>query len=219
LPSQWPDNFLRLVRKGLSETHGLPGAIMLLYLNDLLRHYPSKPAPAVRRFCVEWAAMAVMMHDMCEIYSEIVQSEDDRDSLHVKNSQLRLRFNKDPLSFVLTLSDQLQDFGRPDANFFSESKQPPRNSSQSQFCCADNEVCVAYRSRCDKVFCDWNEDSGLLKIIKHYTNPADYALNLHKYVPRTQLQYFDRHSGFLDPLGSGIDRILLDVDRSDLKPD
>jgi len=41
-PANWHDNLIELVRISLTKTHGFPGAISFLHLNDILRKHPSK---------------------------------------------------------------------------------------------------------------------------------------------------------------------------------
>ena len=67
-PSTWLAEKQDLIKYCLEESHGLPGAIFFLYLNDCLRPYPSESTHPVRRLCVESAAMAILMHDMKDVY-------------------------------------------------------------------------------------------------------------------------------------------------------
>ncbi len=114
-PATWRQRLVDLTAKALRKTHGFPGAIGFLYLNDVLRDYPSDRTHPIRQFCVEWAAMAIMMHDMSGIYWGDKTTTPD-------NGHMRLRFETDPLSCVLALADVLQDFSRPTATFQSDER-------------------------------------------------------------------------------------------------
>jgi hypothetical protein len=189
-PDYWPEDFTKLVNESITRTHGLPGAIALLYLNDVVRKYPldDNDRPA-RRFCIEWAAMAVMMHDMAGIYASI---DDDGNKNY---PHLRLSLSRDPLSFMLTLTDQLQEFDRPDATFRGD----------------DDSAVVTYGSRCKNVQVRWNEDTGLFKIIYEYERDSDYYKNRDRYLPERELLYFDPVEGYLDFSDIGIREVQLEA--------
>jgi len=195
-PADWQSRFNELVQKGLAETHGMPGAISFLHLNDLLAKYPAKTASPARRFCVEWAAMAILMHDMSGIYSKI----DDRFgslSMKVNNPQLRVSFLRDPLSFVLTLSDLIEDFGRPNARFV-------KTRSQND----NDKVEIVYYSKCSSVDVECDKQ-GRMKIKYKFNNKADVAQKRIQFIPKETLQYFDPIEGYLDYRGSGIKSVKL----------
>lgn len=189
-PVQWSVRFRELLADGLSETHGVQGAITLLYLNDLIRKYPDSSDRPVRRFCVEWAAMAVMMHDMARFYGKI-----ENGALKVKNPHLRILWEHDPLSFLLTIIDQIQDFGRPDAVF-------EKNESGIE---------VHYGSRCKAVKLDWERETKTLRIIYVYRYPGDYVKEKNHFLPYNEQLYFDPYNGYLEYSGLDISRIELEA--------
>ena len=59
---------------------------------------------------MEWAAVAIMMHDMAKIYW-------DEDTKKPKNPILRQSFDVDPLSCLISMADILEEFYRPKASF------------------------------------------------------------------------------------------------------
>lgn len=67
-PATWRARLTEITARALRRTHGLPGAIGFLYLNDVIRDYPRDATHPIKQFCVEWAAMAILMHDMPGIY-------------------------------------------------------------------------------------------------------------------------------------------------------
>jgi hypothetical protein len=112
-PLAWRQRTEKLLASGFAQTHGLPGALAFLYLNDILRDYPESPTAHARGvFCLEWAALAILMHDLQKLYWGNGDAGPPPE-----NPQLRVRFQRDPLSFVLTLVDQIEDFCRPNSRF------------------------------------------------------------------------------------------------------
>ena len=192
-PYHWKESICSFITDGMVKTHGMPGAISFLYLNDIFRKYPENDSHPLRRFCLEWAAMAIMMHDMADFYAVV---DKKTGLLKVKNPQLRLSIEKDPLSFMLTLTDQIQDFNRPDAIFSPN----------------DKSVNVEYSRRCCEVSLDWDEASRVLTIKYGYNNSKDYLENKNNFLPKNQLQYFDPHHGYLDYSGLGISEIRLEAE-------
>jgi hypothetical protein len=180
-----------LLERGLSETHGMPGAISFLHLNDQLRVYPSSDKP-LHRFGLEWAAMAIMMHDMGKIYGKATA-----DTVEVKTPQIRLSFDRDPLSFVMSLTDLIQDFARPDATFLAGKA---------------NTTTVGYGHRCHGIRLIWDNTDHVLRIIYQYKRYQDYIANKTLFLPESQRLYFDPLHGYLDPGSLWIKRILLEAE-------
>ena len=185
-PVLWRKNQIKLIQKAWIKTHGFPGAISFLYWNDILRKYPNKTISPMRRFCGEWAAVAIMMHDMAKIYKPKNQ---------VKYPQLRLSFKRDPLSFILTLADLIQDFGRQHADFYEKSTGK-----------------VEYQAKCKSVKLTFDRCKNELRIIYCFEKKGDYVQKLTQFIPKEQRLYFDPLDGFLDFSEIGIERITLDAE-------
>lgn len=118
-PSQMmTDAALSMIDLGLRETHGLPGALGFMTLNDRVRINSSgrHPDDANYRLVLDWAAVAIMMHDMPKIYW-------NEDGKAVRNPILRLSFEVDPLSCLISLADILEEFHRPSASFIKGTKE------------------------------------------------------------------------------------------------
>ena len=173
-------------KKAAASSHGLPGAVAFLHLNDVLRPFPDPHDLPSRRFCLEWAAMAIMMHDLQSIYAEGEQR------------QLRLDFFCDPMSFLLTLADQIQDFSRPNAAFHPLPPEMP-------------DVRLEYTSKCSHVELGWDARSNQFTITYCYKDPRDFIKNRDDYKKKAWEQYFDPVEGFLDYSAPalGINRIVL----------
>lgn len=182
-PSTWHQRLVEITDKALRRTHGFPGAIGFLYLNDMIRDYPSDRMHPIRQFCVEWAAMAIMMHDMSKIYwgNNTCAAPD--------NGHMQLRFDVDPLSCIIVLADVLEDFSRPVAVF--------QNNIDS--------VEVSYPPGCDSVelFMDWKNQMQQMKIVYQFKDAGRMAAKL-ICLPREQREYFDRQSGYIDLSAIGI---------------
>jgi hypothetical protein len=171
--AKWTERIREIISIGLKETHGLPGAIAMLSLNDTIRDYPTHYSDnAFQRFCIEWATMAIMMHDFEKIYS----FNNYKDFPHI-----RLRFKRDPLSFLLTLVDQIQDFGRANASFQR----------------SNGNVYLNYSYQCYKVKLI-STPNKILNIIHYYNDPMAYKQNSLKYKPHAQKKYFEPSYGYLD---------------------
>lgn len=191
-PPEWKADFHELARIALSETHGLPGAISLLHLNDVLRD-KKKDAEPVRRFCVEWAAMAVMMHDMAGVYCDV-----KGDRVIVKHPDLRLTFERDPLSCLMTLCDLIQSFDRPNANF---SRVAASGGA------GDEIINVRYGSKCVGTRLDWNTSRRELTITYLYEDSAAMSMQRALFNPEEQLKFFDPKEGYLDLRAAGINTV------------
>jgi hypothetical protein len=115
-PATWSIRLLEQTRDALALTHGFPGALSFLFLNDRIRTFPTPAPNPIRELCVEWAATAIMMHDMGKIY----WGEEGREKGVPEKPHLRVQTHVDPLSALITLADKLQDFERPEVEFSSD---------------------------------------------------------------------------------------------------
>lgn len=202
---QWPvaprpmthTNQLRsLVDDGLSKTHGLPGALGLIYLGDWLEHYPRSPYYAVGRLLLEWAALAVFMHDVEDLYSPW---DDGMKQFVIKRPYLRLIFKRDPLSTLLKLSDEVQEFGRTYAQFMPSLPWPGMPHSD-----------ITYKKACVSTQVAWDQSANSMWIRYRYIDPLEEQEKL-KYMAKTQTQLFAAGSGFVDMGYCGINNIILDT--------
>jgi hypothetical protein len=184
-PSSWHHQLNEITAKALRKTHGLPGAIGFLYLNDVLKDYPNDKTHPIRQFCVEWAAMAIMMHDMPQIYW-------DSKTGPPSNGHIRLKFNIDPLSCVIALADELEDFARPIA-YFSDTKVG---------------VECEYKDSSDECQLEIQGTfpSAVMKIEYKFKNKDQCIIKRHSLVGK-QIEYFDAQYGYLDFSGAGIKRV------------
>jgi hypothetical protein len=187
-PAMWLSEMDNFVSQALQNTHGLPGALAMLNLMDSLRVFPDLNDCPEQRFCLEWAAMVIMRHDIAKLYATIEMDN----TLNVRNPHLRLSFEQDPLSFLLTFCDIIQDFGRFDGHFTN----------------LRGDVQLNYNERCHKVCLD-KPQSDILRITYFYKDLEDYYLNAADYLPKRELLYFDPVAGYLDYSAMGISKVVL----------
>lgn len=128
------------------DTHGFPGAIAFLTLNDAIRKsVVTEPLAIMHEFMVEWAAMGIFMHDMEGKHRE-----------HFP--KLRLSFFQDPLSSVVAMADYLEEFNRPKVAFKSKLKE---SRARYSYDCSLVEI---------------NNMGSVLNVEMHYSNNASKAI-------------------------------------------
>lgn len=100
-----------MIKQGLLNNHGLPGAVGFMWLNEKIRFKPNKDLQKEASFklITDWAAVGIMMHDMPGIYRD--------DDGQIKFGILRLNCLMDPLSCIISLADILEEFERPKTEF------------------------------------------------------------------------------------------------------
>jgi len=133
-PLSWPDELEGIVEQCRVKTHGLSGAVGFLHLFDALRKYPNPAADPVGQLCVEWAAMAILMHDVLDVYwgrkPYVTPSEPG----------LRIHIDQDPLSAVLVLADTIQEFCRPPTHFHRKKDEDVLLTYRDQGACVETDV-------------------------------------------------------------------------------
>lgn len=180
-PTNWSNQLLNLVSESLTKTHGFPGALSYLYLNDIIRKYPNESKYKSNQFSIEWAALGIMMHDMKSIYW-------GNNKNFPENKFLRLSFDKDPLSCIICLADLLQEFERPYVRFSQE-----KISSK-----------LKYEFSCDKSSMEYS--NGSLNIFYNFGESSSRAIN--EYFKKVdEVKYFNPKNGYLDFSSIGINSI------------
>ena len=189
---KWPHEFEPLggtpryeefMRRALGSTHGLPGGIAILNMADDVERHPRDAAYARGRLILEWAALAISMHDNAK--------------LHADYPELHVRFEKDPLSAILILADTVQEFGRRRA-VFTRYDTP--------------ETHISYGPQADATDVEWRVNPGqrILEITYRFSSGAELATK-RAYLPKDQKRLFDPARGYLDLSWCGIDRVQLDA--------
>ncbi|GHU13879.1 hypothetical protein FACS189441_2270 [Betaproteobacteria bacterium] len=188
-PCDWEEKLLNLLSDSLYKTHGFPGALGFLYLNDLVRRYPYASNLSTQQLCVEWAALGIMMHDMKGIYwgkGKTTQPEND---------SLRLAFDKDPLSCIIAFADVLQDFERPMVKFDINI-----NDKGSLF---------NYDFSCQSTVLSVVNDT--IEVRYNFKNEEYRIVNI-DFKKEEEKEYFDPQYGYLDLSAIGIKKVKLICD-------
>jgi len=181
-PSVWRERLIHLTDEAMAKTHGLPGALGFLHLNDCVRRYPHTPQSALHLLCVEWAAVAIMMHDLAGTY----WGKNDSTTQTPENIFLRLNFERDPLSTLVTLVDVIEEFDRPAVAFGRSG----------------NLVTLEYSKACSST--ELEIDSyGVMTLRYLMTTPGMLALKRAS-LAKEQRIYFAPQWGYLDMAALGI---------------
>ena len=188
-PLQWENDVEKRIEDGLDETHGLPGALTFLLLNDIFRDYPKDKSHTwhLRQFVIEWASVAICMHDLSRIYrGKDSHGKDRKAGLCPERPSMRVSFDKDPLSSILCLADFIQDFERHSA---SHTKHK------------DGSNYLKFEQDCDKV--SLKIDNNKATIDFHFTNDASRKYKEH-YIKQEREELFFTTTGYLDFSSCGI---------------
>lgn len=180
-----------LINRGLKETHGFPGAIGFMCLNDQVRNYSKygQLNDNTFRFIMDWAAVGIMMHDMVGLYW------DDKETKTPQNPILRLSFETDPLSSLIALADVLEEFQRPYAVFNQASNNIEQVIVNYKFPCIETKL----------------EIKGRTLYITYY---YDSKISVNENENRRKKEiwaYFNPDNGFIDVKGLGITAISCNV--------
>ncbi len=189
-PSRWAERVVSLTDSALSSTHGLPGALGFLHLNDAVRRFPSHAQSPLHLLCVEWAAVAIMMHDMGRIYWG-----KGRTTGTPENPFLRLSFARDPLSAIIALADVLQEFERPSARFGPTSGKG-----------GANRVAVHYGTGCSAT--ELTVDGTSLSVRFRMLDVSSRSIK-RKSIVDEEKDCFGPRYGFLDMQSLGINSVTL----------
>lgn len=109
--SSWEKEVIKLIEDAFQKTHGFPGALAFMHLNDAVRAFigDNNLKQAECRFIQDWASVGIMMHDMVWQYYGKNNGPD--------NPRYKLFIEKDPLSCIIAMADILEEFGRPMAKY------------------------------------------------------------------------------------------------------
>ena len=186
-PLQLEKDVMCMINKGLKETHGLPGALGFMCLNDKIRHFNQIPSmvEASYRLILDWAAVGIMMHDMVGIYREP----------YINNKNLRLSFDLDPLSSIVSLADMLEEFYRPCANFQLKGRGTSVDLKYV-FPCQETEITIK---------------GNTLFIRYKYNNAKDAALNRKRRQDEAN-DYLGYGNGYIDLSSLGIMNVDCDTE-------
>jgi len=180
------------IGSALRETHGLPGALTFLHLNHEVMDIRDNERNAKGRLTMEMAALGMVMHDMRGIYAG---KEKDLPLGKPARPYMRVSFERDPVSFVLSIADLIQSYGRFHSEFRMKVKHPV--------------LLVKQRVKC----VDLRRDGDSLEIVYLYEmDQAAARLQQHtEFNPYEQARYFHPRLGYID-YDCLFDRITLGTD-------
>lgn len=183
---------VNLISEGLSSTHGLPGALGFMCLNDKVRIYSKNPDlyEASYRLILDWAAVGIMMHDMVGLYWG------KNNKISPQHPILRLSMDVDPMSCIIAMADILEEFCRPKAVFKKDEDDK------------NEKVFVDYGHDCTGTEIEINDRK--LNIIYYY-NSQILATNARSRRKREVDEYFDSETGFVDLSPIGITKVDCDT--------
>jgi len=193
-PLAVPPRYEDFMQRALASTHGLPGGIAILNMADNVERRPRDAAFARGRLIIELAALAINMHDNAGLYADL-PGRGRR--MRILEPDLRVQFEKDPLSAMLILADTVQEFGRRRA-VFTRYDTP--------------ETHINYGPQADATDVEWQRTRGrgTLRITYRFLSRAELATK-RAYLPKDQRRLFDPARGYLDLSWCGIDRVQLDA--------
>ena len=128
----------RIAETVFRESHSLrAGYSLLRILEDARRTGAMAPFDA---FVMEWAALAASLHDYDKFYDDkhLGKTKEDRgrmitwlDGKQKNRDHIRPSYKEDPVSFLVALADQIQDFGRM---HYQTDKRAGQNTASANVC-------------------------------------------------------------------------------------
>ena len=146
--------------------------------------YPDTNMSPIRQLCIEWAAVAIMMHDMSKVYHG--------EGNIPERPHLRLDAKVDPLSALIALADVLQDFERPVGIF-----------SSSEYGC----VKLSYNNACEKTKISIKNNT---LYIEYIMQPKDLPLK-RSLLPNEQSELFEPRYGYINIKAWNINNVVMNA--------
>lgn len=171
--TSWERDIVRHIDDAYKNTHGFPGALAFMYLNDAVRKFigDNNIKQAENRFIQDWATVGIMMHDMVGRYYGKNKGPDQ--------PRFHLSIDKDPLSCLIAMADILEEFGRPLANY----------------CVYNKGIVTRFKYPCDSTKVEVKGNT--LEITYTYSSKAEKARN--EAWRRNEVEdYFRVPSGYID---------------------
>ena len=182
----WEKDIDGLVDSAYRKTHGFPGALAFMYLNDAVRKFMGTMniKQAECRFIQDWATVGIMMHDMVGLYYGREKRPDQ--------PRFKLEVDKDPLSCIIAMADILEEFGRPLAKNCVYNKGI---ITRFDYPCNQTEVVI---------------NNKTLEITYKYKLKSEKVRN-EKWRKDEIEDYFRVPSGYIDLSAIGIERVTCNV--------
>ena len=182
---------MQLIEKGLMESHGMPGALSFMSLNRRVDELTeeNRRDRATFKLILDWAALAIMMHDMPKHYWG-----NGKESKTPENPILRLDFEKDPISCIISIADILEEFNRPCSKF----KHIDENAEKK----IDEHVRVNYDYACGSSELEIN---GKDLTVRYYYESEEEKGNHEEHRKDEVFEYLDEKVGYIDLSSWGVE--------------
>lgn len=167
-----------IMTKALKKTHGFPGALGFIGLNNSTLSECSENSinDGLYRFVMDYASVGIMMHDMAGLYS--------KDGY----SNFRLSFSKDPLSCIIAMADVFEEFYRPLCGYIHSEE--------------NDNVSLVYHMPGESTEIQIN-NVGEMAVIYKYSDPKCAATS-RRFREKEINQYFNNNNSFVDLFELGI---------------
>lgn len=166
-----------LFDKFIHKSHGVTGALAYHAYNKEYRSAANTPTSALIEFCQEWSCLAILMHDMQKGYAQ------------AGSGFPKLDFNTDPLSYIISLADTLEDFNRPNAKFITKQK--------------GCEIEYSFPS----LAVEFEENGGVAEI--RYTMSPETKDEQEEKKLKDQRELFDQPNGYFDLQSIGLSQLTI----------
>ena len=168
-----------LFDKYIHKSHGVTGALAYQKYNESFRPDVKNNKSGLIEFCQEWSCLAILMHDMQKAYTNT-------------EGFPRLDFNTDPLSYIISLADTLEDFNRPNAEF-----KPMKKGCEIEY---------SFPSLAVKM----EENNGVGKII-YKVSPQTKDFQSEQKL-KDQKMLFDQPNGYFDLQSIGLSQMTIECE-------
>lgn len=181
--NSWKDNVEEVMANVFKSTHGVPGAVSFLKLNELTRKPfdESQHDEATCKLILEWASLGIMMHDMVKPAKS--------------HECFKLNFETDPLSCIISLADVLEEFHRPQAKFSRDTNVT-----------GEEIVKIDYTYLCNESSISFNGTEIVIGY-KYDIRPPGYDHTVGEI-----RDYFEPKTGYIDLSSWGVDKQSCDIE-------
>ncbi|GAB6043289.1 hypothetical protein [Endothiovibrio diazotrophicus] len=206
---------VQVMGRALRGSHGLPGALTFLHLNHEVMDLREPRRNARGRLTMELAALAIVMHDMEPIFRHggeaRIRPAWPGQPLTPRYPHLRVAFHRDPVSFVVALADQIQNFGRFHARFTHEEVEKTDAETKTQTKVILPVLNLEHQVKRSRLEYDPEGREMTITSLYDRKNLGTMLQQLHVWGPGEEVNGFHPHVGFLDYRGL-FDRITLRAD-------
>jgi hypothetical protein len=179
-PLPLADTSRRVAERLFMTSHSLRGAHTLLGFMEL-RHRVSELSP-LDAFVMEWAALAISLHDYDKLFEEASKPPEEADAVFQEwlleagdwNKQaIRPRFTDDPVSYLVALADQLQDFGRMSYQSAARMRYPPVAAEEEHPAPEDDVAALRLSYPCEAVELETEGEAPKMRAHLHFIFGAE----------------------------------------------